>query len=88
MYMSHMLTLSHTHSREGEWIFSSESGLRGLAEQSSYQRLVVVTLHLGHRYSGLQQVKQEVSGSALAMLQAGLPSNLKVWCSLLSAIEP
>lgn len=71
------LTHSHTH-RESEWIFSSESGLCDLAEQSSYQRLVVVSLHAGHKYGHLQQVKEEVSGSALDMLQAGLPPDIKV----------
>ena len=65
-------------SREGEWIFSSDSGLKGLAEQSCYHRLVVVTMHLGHQYGDLHQVKHEVTGSALAMLQSGVPSNIKV----------
>ena len=72
------LSLSpHTH-RENEWIFNSESGLASLADQSCYQRLVVVSLHTGHRYGDLQQVKDEVSGSALTMLQDGVPHDIKV----------
>ena len=69
-------------SREGEWIFSSDFGLKGLAEQSCYHRLVVVTMYMGHQYGDLHQVKHEVTGSALAMLQSGVPSNIKVWREL------
>ena len=66
---------------EGEWVFSSDTGIRGLAEQSSYQRLVVVSMHRGHQYGDLQQVKKEVSDNALSMIQAGVPQNVKVGLS-------
>ena len=45
---------------------------------SCYQRLVVVSLHTGQRYGDLQQVKDEVSDSALTMLQDGVPRDIKV----------
>ena len=69
--------LSRSH-REGDWLFSSDAGLRGLAEQSGYQRLVVVAMHCGHQYSDLDHVKDEVSGNVLTMLQTGVPDNIKV----------
>ena len=52
--------------------------MRDLAEQSGYQRLVVVTMHRGHEYGDLQQVREEVSASALTMLQTGVLHSVKV----------
>ena len=68
--------LSHSH-REGDWLFSSDAGLRGLVEQSGYQRLVVVAMYYGHRYSDLDHVKAKVSGNVLTILQTGVPDNIK-----------
>ena len=39
--------LSHSL-RAGDWLFSSDAGLCGLAEQSGCKRLVVVAMHCGH----------------------------------------
>ena len=64
--------------REDDWLFSSDAGLRGLAEQSGCKRLVVVAMHCGHQYSDLDHVKDEVSGNGLTMLQTGVPDNIKV----------
>ena len=74
-FLCSYINLPHS---EGEWIFSTDTGIRGLAEQSSYQRLVVVSMHRGHEYGDLEQVKKEVSDNALSMIQAGVPQNVKV----------
>ena len=36
-------------------------------------------MHRGHEYKDLHHVKQEVSGSALSLIQHGVPDNVKVW---------
>ena len=43
-------------------------------------------MHMGHQYRDLHHVKEEVSASALTMLQAGVPSNLKVPHSSMSIL--
>ena len=63
-------------SRETDWIFSSEPGRRELAESAGFDRLVLVTLHRGHTYQGLDQVKEEVSAKALELAQDNLPERI------------
>lgn len=65
-------------SRETDWIFSSEPGRRELAESAGFDRLVLVTLHRGHTYHGLDKVKEEVSAKALELAQDSLPEGRKV----------
>ena len=45
-----------------------------------------MAMHMGHQYRDLHHVKEEVSASALTMLQAGVPSNLKVPPSSMSIL--
>lgn len=59
-------------------MFSSESGSRQLAESAGFERLVVVTLHRGHHYRGVETVKEEVSVKAMELAQDGLPDGRKV----------
>ena len=65
--------------REIEWMFSTDSGCESLAESAGFERLVVVTLHRGHQYGGIERVKEEVAGSAMEFGQRGLPESRKVW---------
>ena len=64
--------------REVDWLFSSDAGRLQLAESAAVERLVVVTMHRGHTYSSLEQVKEEVSAKAVELIQSGLPPGKKV----------
>ena len=65
--------------RETDWLFASDEGRAQLAKSAEFERLIVVSLHHGHTYSGLESVKEEVAGRAIELLQSGLPSHKKVW---------
>lgn len=39
---------------------------------------MIVTLHRGHTYQGLDEVKEEVSSKAMELAQSGLPAGKKV----------
>ena len=64
--------------REVDWLFCSDTGRLQLAESAGVERLVVVTMHRGHTYSSMAQVKDEVVDKAVELLQRGLPSKKKV----------
>ena len=72
-----LIYCSHSF-RETNWLFSSTSGSTQLAESAGYERLVIVTLHRGHAYQGLEQVKEEISGKAMELSQDTLPEGKKV----------
>ena len=59
-------------------MFSSDTGRLQLAESAGVERLVVVTMHRGHTYSSMEEVKDEVVGKAVELIQGGLPSAHKV----------
>jgi len=65
-------------SREVDWLFSSDEGRLQLAESAAVERLVVVTMHRGHTYSSLEEVKEEVSAKATELIQGGLAPGRKV----------
>ncbi|CAN8020321.1 unnamed protein product [Ixodes persulcatus] len=56
--------------RETEWLFGNAEGRRQLAESCSAERLVVVHLSRGHSYSGLEQVKAELSQKVMELAPA------------------
>ncbi|EEC03604.1 conserved hypothetical protein [Ixodes scapularis] len=56
--------------RETEWLFGNTEGRRQLAESCSAERLVVVHLSRGHSYSGLEQVKTELSQKVMELAPA------------------
>lgn len=59
-------------------MFSSDSGRLQLAESAGVERLVVVTMHRGHTYSSMEEVKDEVVDKAAELIQGGLPSKKQV----------
>ena len=61
-----------------DWLFSSNDGCIHLAESAGFERLVIITLHRGHTYQGLDEVKEEVSLKACELAQSGLPEGKKV----------
>lgn len=69
MYIAH---------REVDWLFSSDAGRLQLAESAGVERLVVVTMHRGHTYSSLEQVKEEVAAKAVELVQSGITSGKQV----------
>ena len=96
---THKLSLSHTcthantcalaHTlthRETDWLFSSDSGRKNLAESAGFERLIVVTLHRGHTYPSLDAVKEEVSGKVIEFIQKGLPRRKQVCVCLCSLV--
>lgn len=62
-----------------DWLFSSDPGRIQLAESAGFERLVVVTMHRGHTYPSLDDVKEEVSAKAVELAQQGLPHGKKVY---------
>ena len=56
-----------------DWLFSSEPGRRQLAESAGFERLVLVTLHRGYSYTSVEDVKREVEGDLMKLMQGGLP---------------
>ncbi|CAN7993928.1 unnamed protein product [Ixodes hexagonus] len=56
--------------RETEWLFGNVEGRKQLAESCSAERLVVVHLSRGHSYSGLEQVKAELSQKVMELAPA------------------
>ena len=55
-----------------------------MAESAGFDRLVIVTLHRGHTYHGIERVKEEVSDKALELAQENLPEKRKVYKALTS----
>lgn len=43
-------------------MFSSPEGRLMLTQNAGFRRLVVVTLHRGHVYGSLQDIREEISG--------------------------
>ncbi len=64
--------------REVDWMFSCDEGRLQLAESAGVERLVVVTMHRGHTYSSLEDVKEEVSAKAMELIQSDLPPGKNV----------
>lgn len=87
MFFSFLLLLSvnlcnarkpFVRAREVDWIFSSEAGRSQLADSAGFERLVLITLHRGHTYSGIEEVREEVGKRAVDLAQAGLPKGEQV----------
>ncbi|XP_066930958.1 eEF1A lysine and N-terminal methyltransferase-like isoform X2 [Clytia hemisphaerica] len=64
--------------RETEWQFSSENGRRELAEVIGYKRLAIASLHRGHTYENIDQIKEELSQKVLDVAPPGMPNKYKV----------
>ncbi len=64
--------------REINWLFSTDDGCKQLAENAGFERLVVVSLHRGHTYKDIDEVKDEVTPRAVELKQEGLPDGKKV----------
>lgn len=76
----------NAQTREVDWLFSSDNGRLQLAESAGFERLVVVTMHRGHTYPGLDEVKEELSAKAVELAQSGLPHGIKVQSSISSVV--
>ena len=53
-------------------MFISNEGRTALAKRAGFQRLLVVTLHRGHTYKSLDDVKAELSSKVMELAPAGL----------------
>ncbi len=83
MTESIIINILYYYCREIDWLFSSDSGRLQLAESAGFERLVVVTMHRGHIYPSLAEVKEEVSARAVELLQKGLPHGKQViWITI------
>ncbi|KAI0218062.1 eEF1A lysine and N-terminal methyltransferase [Lamellibrachia satsuma] len=60
--------------REIEWLFSTKDGREDLCHSAGFERLVVVTLHRGHCYGNLDNVKEELSGKVMELAPSGIGS--------------
>jgi len=57
---------------ETEPSFTSDEGRRELASTARFQRLVIVTLHRGHKYENIDMIKQELSAKAMDLAPEGV----------------
>ena len=64
--------------RELEWIFASEDGRKQLAEMAGFRRLAVATLHRGHDYTNIDEIKAELSTKVMDLAPSNLPDNYQV----------
>lgn len=53
--------------RETEWLFGNPEGRKQLAESCGAERLIVVHLNRNHSYTGLDEVKQELSQKVMEL---------------------
>lgn len=74
---AHVCTCTYT-CRETDWLFSSDGGRKQLAESAGFERLVVVTLHRAHTYTGVEGVREEVGGRAVQLVQGGVAREKQV----------
>ena len=58
--------------RETEWLFSTTAGRIQVADNVSFSRLVIVTLHRNHTYESLDAIKAELSSKVLELAPPGL----------------
>jgi len=72
---AHVCTCIH---RETDWLFSSDGGRKQLAESAGFERLVVITLHRAHTYTGVEGVREEVGGRAVQLVQGGVAREKQV----------
>ncbi|EDO48242.1 predicted protein [Nematostella vectensis] len=64
--------------RETEWLFSSDDGLAQISSDAGYQRLVVVSLNRGHKYTSMDHIKEELSSKVMDLAPEGLTDKTKV----------
>ena len=57
-----------------EWLFSTKDGREELCQSAGFERLVVVTLHRGHHYGNLDDVKEELSGKVMELAPSDIGS--------------
>lgn len=64
--------------QENEWLYNTKEGCQELCECAGFKRLAIATLHRGHTYESIDQIKEELSAKAMDLSPPGLPSNSKV----------
>lgn len=62
--------------REPEWLFSTKDGRKKLLESAGHNRLAIITLHRGHHYENLEQVKQELNEHVKNLSPPGLTTQV------------
>ncbi|XP_075214630.1 eEF1A lysine and N-terminal methyltransferase homolog isoform X2 [Lycorma delicatula] len=60
--------------REREWLFGTKEGRDLLRDSSGMDRLAVILLHRGHKYSNLQEVQDEVRDAIRSIAPADILS--------------
>ncbi len=56
-----------------DWLFSTDQGRKQVADSAGYERLVLVTLHRSYAYTSVEEVREEVEGDLVRLMQGGLP---------------
>ena len=59
-------------------MFSTPAGRLSLTESAGFGRLVVVTLHRGHTYGSLQDIKEELSGRVMELAPSDMANKGRV----------
>ena len=67
-----------TKGRETEWHFASKEGQKQLADDAAFERLVVVSLSRRHTYSGMDAIKEELSGKVMELAPTGVSHKTQV----------
>lgn len=75
---SHFAIFIIPQGRETEWLFGTEEGWKQLAVSACFRRLVVVALHRGQSYKGMEGIQAELSARVLELAPAGMPAHYQV----------
>ena len=79
-------SLNFLKGQESEAMFSTNEGMRELANMVGFDRLAIVYLHRGQIYADLEEIKSELSQKIMELCQKGIDSSQQVsfiFCSLL-----
>ena len=64
--------------REHTWLYASKKGRENLAQMACYRRLAIVTMHRGHHYPSIDEIKSELSMQVMLLAPPQMNINLKV----------
>lgn len=63
---------------EYEYTYSTDDGRKSLAEIAGFTRLVIASLHRGHVYTNLEEIKTELSKKVMELAPPGLSKTAQV----------
>lgn len=68
--------------RESEWLFSTPQGRSKILSSAKFNRLSIVSMHRGHKYTSWEDVQEELSSSIRNLAPRGLKNQQIPFLSL------